>query len=630
MSISQPEFGVVIAENVMASMRDGVRLAADIYRPAQDGIPLDEPLPVLLERTPYQKRSPEAMERNGRYFARRGYVVMIQECRGCYASEGELDFLRQEGPDGYDTMAWIVRQPWCNGKIGTMGTSYSAWTQSALATLNPPGLAAMWVNEGGANAYTNSVRHGGCMELRMLCWAFWHAGLDYNAQIKQKPELEALFRNIDVREWLLKLPFGPGESPLSHIPHYERSALELLTHGDYDDFWKDPSWNFELHWGQHADVPMVFSGGWYDSYARATTENFAGLSCCKQGPVRLLMGPWTHGSTTMELSYAGDIDLGSAAAIDNNLERLCWFDHWLKGLDTGVGNGPPVKIFVMGGGDGRKNAEGRLNHGGHWRTESEWPLARTRHTPYYLHLDGSLKPSPPKEEEASSTYIFDPQNPVPSIGGNISSLATLKPIPLDIPSPSLLPVFMVRENILEPGGRDQRERPDIFGARPPYAPLALRTDILVFQTPSIEQDLEISGAITVHLWASSSTVDTDFTAKLIDVYPPNDDYPEGFALNLSDSIIRARYRNSWEHGEPLTPGEVERFTITLYPTSNLFQAGHRIRLDISSSNFPRFDVNPNTGEPLGRHTGTKTAHNVIYHDRAHSSHMVLPVIPLGP
>ena len=626
MPISQPEFGVVVMEDIMVPMRDGVRLATDIYLPARDGRPLEEPLPVLLARTPYNKREPETANRNGRYYACRGYVVTIQDCRGCHGSEGEMDFLRQEGNDGYDTMTWITRQPWCNGKIGTMGTSYMAWCESALATLNPPGLAAMWVNEGGSNAYTSSVRHGGCMELRFLCWAFWHAALNSNAQLKQNPEVETMLRNLNVREWLLKLPFKPGESPLAHVPHYERWALELLTHGDYDDYWKDPSWNFELHWDKHADVPMVFSGGWYDSYARATTESFIGLSRGKKGPVRLLMGPWVHGGANLEVSYAGEIDLGPDAAMDYNLERLRWFDHWLKGLETGVQNEPPVKIFVMGSGDGRKNAEGRLNHGGRWRMEEEWPLSRTRYTRFYLHTNGSLQPTPPTDEGAT-TYDFDPQDPVPSIGGNVSSLSTLKPLPQDIPTPSLLPSSVTRENILAAGGWNQRESPDIFGARAPYAPLALHPDVLVFQTEPLKQELEVTGPITVTLWASSLAVDTDFTVKLIDLYSPNEDYHEGFALNLSDSIIRARYRNSWEQPEPLKPGEVYHFTIILYPTSNLFQVGHRIRVDISSSNFPRFDVNPNTGEPLGRHTHTQVARNTIYHNRTHPSHIVLPVIP---
>ena len=624
--MSQPEYDVAVIEDVMVPMRDDVRLAADIYRPARDGVVVEGRFPVLLERTPYNKRSLDHVDRHGRFFARRGYIVVLQDCRGCHASEGELYFLKQEGPDGYNTVQWLHQQPWCNGKIGTLGTSYMAWVQSALATLNPPGLAAMWVNEGGSNAHTSAVRQGGAMELRFLCWAFWHAAL--NAARTCNPALRQALLRVDVRDWLRRMPWKRGHTPLALWAAYERWAFDLLTHGDYDDYWKDPSINFEEHWDQHADVPLMLSGSWYDSYTRSTLDNFAGLSQRNRGPVRLIMGPWTHGMGTMEVSYAGGVDLGPEAVFDYSQEHLRWFDRWLKGLDAGVDGDPPVKLFIMGGGDGHETPEGRLFHGGRWRAEKGWPLARTRYMHYYLQGDGSLCPDPPAEASAASAYTYDPQDPVPTIGGNVSSLSTLK-LGLEAhPDPSLLPGNVSRENIVEAGGWDQRERADVFGARPPYnMPLAARPDVLVFQTPLLEQEVEVTGPIAVTLWASSSSVDTDFTAKLIDVYPPSADWPAGFALNLTDSIIRARYRNSRERAELMTPGQVYQFTITLYPTANLFQAGHRIRLDVSSSNFPRFDVNPNTGEPLGQHTHMTVARNTIYYDRDHPSHVVLPVIP---
>jgi putative CocE/NonD family hydrolase len=245
-----------------------------------------------------------------------------------------------------------------------------------------------------------------------------------------------------------------------------------------------------------------------------------------------------------------------------------------------------------------------MEHGGRWRAEQEWPLARTQYTPYYLHADGALSPETPAADARPTTYAFDPTDPVPTIGGNIS----------------------VGYEVMPNGAFDQRGSSAVFGAKDGL-PLSARSDVLVFQTPPLAEDVEVTGPITVELWASSACVDTDFTAKLLDVYPPNVDYPDGYAMNIGDSIIRARFRNDRTRAEFLTPGEVARFTITLYPTSNVFARGHHIRLDISSSNFPRFDVNPNTGDPLGHHRRTVVAHNTVYHDAAHPSHILLPVIP---
>jgi putative CocE/NonD family hydrolase len=281
----------------------------------------------------------------------------------------------------------------------------------------------------------------------------------------------------------------------------------------------------------------------------------------------------------------------------------------------------------MGGGDGRKNKAGRLNHGGYWREEKSWPLTRAKPTQFYLHPDGSLQLRPTPDDKASTTYQFDPNDPVPTIGGNISSLATLAPIPPHIADPSILPFNARLEQIVVAGGFDQREHKGVFGANPPYRlPLSARRDVLVFETGPLSEDTEITGPLEVKLWVSSDAPDTDFTAKLIDVYPANEDYPNGYALNISDGIFRMRYRNSWSAPEMMQPGEVYPISITLYPTANLFAKGHRIRLDISSSNFPRFDVNPNTGEPLGRNTRLQIAHNTIYHHANYPSHVILPVV----
>ncbi|MCZ6892385.1 MAG: CocE/NonD family hydrolase [Chloroflexi bacterium] len=627
MPLSQPEYDIIVMEDVMVPARDGVRLATDIYRPARNGEPIQEPLPVILERTPYNKRSLDRVERNCRYFARRGYIFAMQDCRGCFRSEGDLDFLWQEGPDGYDTVEWLADQPWYNGKIGTTGTSYAGWTQNALAVQNPPHLTCMWVNEAASNGYTSTLRHGGTLELRFLTWLYWHAAINTNAKLKSDPAVARALDGVDTRELLRHMPIKRGQTPLALAPSYERRAFDLLTRGDYDELWRDPSINFELHWDRFADVPTVFSSSWYDSYTRANLESYVGLSQRNKGPYRLLMGSWLHGDLTMSDASSGEVDLGPEAPIDYNEARLRWFDRWLKEMRTGVDDDPPVRIFVMGGGDGRKNGEGRLNHGGRWRDEREWPLSRAGATRLYLQSDGSLGHEPPRDSDASSTYRFDPNDPVPTIGGNISSLSTLRPVPPYVTDPSVLPQAVRVEPIVVAGGWDQRVRETTYGARPPNnTPLSARDDVLVFQTPPLEHDTEVTGPMEVKLWVASDAPDTDFTAKLIDLYPPSEDYPEGFALNISDSIFRMRYRDSWEKPEMMRAGEVYLATITLYPTSNLFARGHRIRLDISSSNFPRFDVNPNTGEPLGQNTRTQVALNTVHHSAERPSHIVLPVV----
>jgi predicted acyl esterase len=334
------------------------------------------------------------------------------------------------------------------------------------------------------------------------------------------------------------------------------------------------------------------------------------------------MGSWTHGH--MGIPYSGDVDFGPEALFDWNAFRLRWFDHWLKGMNTGLDKEPPVKIFLMGGGNGRKTPEGHLKHGGTWRFEKDWPLPRTKYTPFYLHGNMSLDTTPPTESKLSSSYQYDPKKPVPTIGGHLSSLDYLGPAPTPL---GMFDIMSRKVPVVEAGGFDQREREGWFGCKPPYLPLATRHDILVFSTPPLKEDLEITGPITVNLWVGSSAPDTDFTAKLLDVYPPNQDYPKGYALNLTDGILRSRYRNSRETPEFMTPREIYEIRFPIYPTSNLFKAGHQIRLDISSSNWPRFDRNPNTSEPLGVHTRTIIAENTVYHDAEHPSHVVLPVIP---
>jgi uncharacterized protein len=601
---SAQRYDVVATRGQMVALRDGVRLATDIYLPAADGAALPGPWPVIAERTPYNKLG-AGLVSVAKFFACHGYAVVLQDVRGRFASEGEWYAFALEGEDGVDTLAWVAAQPWCNGSLGTIGLSYSGSDQTALATLSPPALAAQFVSEGMSNYHTSAMRHGGAMEVRFIVYAFQMA-----TQSKEALADPILRRTLEraraeIRTWLGKMPLRPGLTPLALTPSYERWAIDVLTHADYGDYWTGQrGYVADEFYDQHKDVPVHFLSGWYDSYARSVTDNYVALSKLKKGPFKLIMGPWIHSVAPIGQSFAGDVDFGPDAAIDYDGLRLRWFDRWLKGLDSGIDQEPPVRIFVMGGGSGRRNYEGRLDHGGRWRDEAAWPLARAVYTPFYLRAGGLLVEEPPASPDSSTTYRFNPNDPVPTIGGNIS----------------------VGYDVMPNGGFDQRGAPWVMGAKDTL-PLAARADVLVFETPPLEAAVEVTGPLEVRLWASSSAPDTDFTAKLIDVYPPSADYPEGYALNIGDSIIRARYRNDRTHGEPLEPGRVYEFGIVPYPTSNLFARGHRIRLDISSSNFPRFDVNPNTGEPLGQNRRWQVADNTIYHDAAHPSHIVLPIVP---
>jgi putative CocE/NonD family hydrolase len=598
---SPQEFDATWERDVMVPLRDGIRLATDLYFPARNGQLAAGQFPVIVERTPYDKHS-LGLVAKGKFFARHGYVCAVQDVRGRFASEGEWYAFADEGPDGFDAVEWLGTQAWSSGKVGTIGASYAGSDQHALANLRPPHLAAMVPYVAMHNYHTNSMRQGGCMELRFYNYAFRMAETSKEALADEKLGALLADAHANVGEWFGRLPMKLGVTPLRHLPSYERWVYDVMTHADYDDYWKRIGYNVEEYWDVHANVPMLLLGAWYDSYARSTCENYVQFTRRHKGPCRLMMGPWTHGGHAV--SHSGDADFGIDAPIDDfNGFLLRWFDWTIKGLNTGIENEPPIRIFVMGTGDGRKALNGHLNHGGQWRFEHEWPLARTRWTSYYLQPDGGLAPTLPPPS-APTAYRFEPWNPVPTIGGNISAA----------------------ENIMPAGGFDQRGRPDVFGATD-RLPLAVRRDVAVFASEPLSEALEVTGPLAVKLWAASSAVDTDFTAKLIDWYPPSPDYPDGYALNLEDSIIRARYRNDRSKPELMHPGEVYPFTITLFPTSNVFKAGHRIRLDLSSSNFPRFDVNPNTGEPIGKHARQAAADQQIYHDPDHPSQIVLPVIP---
>ncbi|MDA0329651.1 MAG: CocE/NonD family hydrolase [Gemmatimonadetes bacterium] len=616
-------YDVALLDGIMVPMRDGVRLATDVHVPARDGSTLDGPWPVILERTPYGKQRPSRSERSvaeparaktrdevARIFVERGYVVVYQDVRGRYDSEGIYQKYLDDAPDGYDTCAWILEQPWCNGKIGTKGLSYAAHTQGALASAGAPGVAAMFLDSGGfSNSYQGGIRQGGAFELKQATWAYSNGIL--SPEVTGDTELSAAMQAVDIRQWFHEMPWRPGHSPVSLAPDYEAYLFEQWTKGEFDEYWKQAGIYAEGFYDVWPDAPMVHMSSWFDPYPRTATDNYLGLSDAKRGPVRLILGPWTHGDRS--LTWAGDVDFGPDATLDGQLAkdywelRVRWFDHWLRGVDNGVDREPTVRYFLMGGGSGLRNAAGRMDHGGSWRTAEDWPIHGTVETPHFLSADGRLTLAEPTGDDVGRTYQFDPGHPVPSIGGTITSGAP----------------------VMVGGAFDQREGPDFFGSREPYRSLSERPDVLVFQTAPLTSDIEVTGPLRVKLWITSDCPDTDFTAKLIDVYPANADYPDGFAMNLTDGIIRCRYRDSWESPTLMEPGRTYEVTIDAFPTSNLFKAGHKIRLDISSSNYPHFDLNFNTGEAEGLATRSRVATNTIWMDRSRPSHAVLPIVPGG-
>ena len=587
--------------NVMVAMRDGVRLATDLYFPDGDG-----PWPVLLERTPYDKLGTELVKSAG-FFARHGYAVALQDVRGREVSEGEWYPFREEGPDGYDTCGWLVQQPWCNGQIGTIGLSYSGCTQVGLGALGAPGLASQWISMGPQNYRDSAMRQGGAMELRFYIYAFRMAATSKEAQADPVKRIALQRAHNEVGKFLLppgRVPPKAGLTPLKYTPGIERWVHDVLRHGDYRPYWSDaPALSILERYDTYPDVAITYMSSWYDTYVRGTIGNYVEMTKRHKSPTRLLMGPWTHGG--QGVAFSGDVEFGPDAALHYDDARLRWFDATVRGRDAAaLAKEPPVSIFVMGGGSGRKTPAGRMMHGGTWRQLPAWPPAGAEARALHLRAGGRLTWEAPAAGEAADRYVYDPADPVPTVGGSISAA----------------------ENIIPAGGYDQRDGPRVFGSRDDL-PLSARADVLVYSSEPLAKDLEVTGAVEVVLWCASSAVDTDFTAKLIDAYPSNPDYPEGYELNVADSIVRARYRSNGESADPpLEPGRPYELRIRLYATSNVFCAGHRIRVHVSSSNYPRFDPNPNTGAPLGESQVTERALQTVYHDVDRPSRVILPVM----
>lgn len=594
-------------------MRDGVHLAADVYLPVGNG-----PWIVLLERTPYGRRGtnhadcslhePEPLSKPqiARRFAAAGYAYVLQDCRGRYDSEGKFEKYLNEQRDGVDTLEWILRQPWCDGRICTLGFSYGAHVQTALAAASPRGLAAQFVDSGGfSSAFHSGIRQGGAYELKQLTWALKHARL--SPQTRDDQARREALEQVEIRDWIDKV-WTSGNSPVSAAPEYERYVIEQWQHEFFDAFWKRPELHALGHHASFPDIPAVHMSSWFDPYARTATDNFHGLSQRGGAPVKLLIGPWLHGQRSV--THAGAVDFGAQSTLDDNIApdhltlRCDFFARYVRGDAATDWLANPVTVFVMGGGSGRRNAQGRLEHGGEWLRTSDWPPPDALPRHWYMTTDRGLK-TEVSPRDAAVQWRHDPTDPVPTIGGAITSGAP----------------------IMEGGAFDQRESPQFFGCREPGRPLDQRPDVVSFRTAPLTEDLQIVGPVRACLWVSTDRPDTDFVVKLIDEYPASGDWSEGFAMNITDGILRLRFRESFERAVLAEPGKVYAIEVTLAPTANRFLRGHRLRIDIASSNFPRFDVNPNTGAPAGVPSTAVVANNCLHVGPSTPSHLELYVRP---
>jgi putative CocE/NonD family hydrolase len=564
-----PAAEVTVEHGAKAVMRDGTVLGADIYRPAEEGR-----FPVLLERTPYDKRGGESF---GYRAAAAGYVVVIQDTRGRYSSDGDFYPFRYESNDGFDTVEWAAALPHSNGKVGMFGGSYVGATQMLTAIAHPPHLAGICPVVTASNYHNGWTYQGGAFEQ----WfnESWTSGL---AQDTLNRKVRAA---TDAMQGIPKLPLGTYplfnrsgdslrlDSPEVLAPYF----LDWLAHPSYDEYWKQ--WSIEEHYPD-VRVPALHVAAWYDIFQGGSLRNYEGIKAhgrteaARNGQHLLI----TIGGHAGAGRHIGDLDFGAAAEeYQEETVTLDWYNYLFKATKNEF-SGKPVRIFVMGANQ--------------WRDEEEWPLARAHETRYFLHSekgansvrgDGTLSTVKPTAE-SSDSYVYDPSNPVSTIGG---------PLCCD-------------GQHLPAGPRDQR-------------PNEARDDVLVYSTPAFDQDTEVTGPVSAELFARSSAVDTDFTAKLVDVFP------DGFAQNLTEGIVRASYRESQIKPELLNPGQTYKFEIDLWSTGNVFRKGHKLRLEISSSNFPRFDRNLNTG--VNAETGSRyvSATNTIYHDAEHASALILPI-----
>lgn len=565
---------VEVERNVPSRMRDGTVLYADIYRPKGDG-----PWPVLLMRHPYDKTQAENLSyAQPTWYARYGYLVVVQDCRGRWKSEGEWYPFKNEEADSYDTIVWAAGLPGSNGRVGMYGFSYAGATQLWSAVQQAPGLAAIMPALTGSDYYDGWTYRGGALHHAFTqSWATFLA-LD-TAHRWENYQLEGTIAGALGNAWAnyyIPPQYFPFLSEEGLAPYY----YDWLKHDTYDDYWKQ--WSIRRRYEQ-ITVPALHIGGWYDIFLEGTLENFSGLrqragSEQARKNQKLVIGPWCHMPWHQNV---GSVDFGDDARNCVDALQILWLDRHLRGDSNQLDEEPPVALFIMG--------ENK------WRFENEWPLQRARATRFYLHSggranslngNGRLDQETPGDE-LPDIFTYDPGNPVLSIGGHSCCIDTLTPM----------------------GAFDQR-------------PQEYRNEVLVYTSETLSQDVEVVGTVEVTLYAASTAVDTDFTAKLVDVHP------DGRAINIGEGIIRARFRESLEHPTPIEPGRVYEYKILVGSTANVFKAGHRIRVEISSSNFPTFDRNSNSGKPLAEAGPADwfVATQTIFHDNRYPSHIVLPVV----
>ncbi len=557
------EHAVRVEAGVGVKMRDGVSLVCDIYRPVTAGR-----FPVLLTRTPYNRRDPAT----GLFLASQGYVVILQDTRGRFDSDGEFYPFRHEADDGYDTIEWAAALPYADGRVGMFGGSYVGATQMLAASSAPPHLVGIFPFVTASQYYEGWTYEGGAL----MQWfaESWTSGLALDTVARKTASLGRS------GQWAEHLPVD--EYRIVALPTPEDAApyfRDWVQHESDDDYWG--AIRVSDHYGR-MNVKALHAGGWHDIFSGGSIRNFVEMQ--KQAPTdearkgqRLIMGPWAHAATSPE-GRIGGVTFGPQAVLDMNATILKWYDFVMKGRQNEFASAAPVKIFVMG-----DNA---------WRDENEFPLARTNYAKYYLHAsrgaasvagDGTLTTMPPTSERPD-VFEYDPASPVRTIGGRLCCGG------------------------LAPGPFDQ-------------SPNESRSDVLVFSTPPLTGEVEVTGFVSMELYAATSAADTDFTAMLVDVDEA------GFARYLADGIIRARFRDSTAKAAPIEPGRVYKYKVDLWATSNVFKAGHRIRVYVSSSNFPRFNRNLNTGERTTGGSRAVRAKQTIYHDADHPSAIVLPIIP---
>ena len=572
-----------VERNVRVPMRDGVELAADIW------LPDDAPrAPALITRTPYG-RVLSSTAGPPDLLAAAGFAVIFQDCRGRFDSDGEWSYVHADVDDGYDTVEWAAAQPWCNGRVGMFGSSYMGYTQWLAAVTRPPHLevflpeccaadywCASFDSDGGFRISTRVSWTANVVAAMAEAWGIHDPILkrirDANLAMRDgvvardpKATHAARLQAKDVLDVVYRT------RPIKDNPLFYGRATwlnEIFEHEARSDAnWRrlNPSSHYNV-----LDLPAIHIGGWYDIHLQGVLENYVGMR--RQAPTararegqRLIVGPWSH--WTPQSGVVGEVDFGAHATIDSMRIRLDWFRHHLQGGPAP--ELPPVRLFVMG-----ENV---------WRDEQEWPLARTAYTPWHLRAEGGLSPAAPGDGEAPDRFDYDPRDPCPSRGGRVIGAGEVA------------------------GPFDHR---DIGG----------RADVLVYTSEPLAEPMEITGPVKVELWAATDAPDTDFTAVLLDVHP------DGRARNICEGLARARHIGL---PTPLTPGAAYCFRIDLVATSLLVAAGHRLRLHISSSGFPEWEPNPNTGAPIGtdRDGDLRVARQTVFHDARHPSRIILPVIP---